>query len=198
MKFAILALALGALQAPPGLNQGSRADDRILQETGYTGDAGDEDGGWFQFAESRMRFRLPANSRETDTFIQILSRAGESGVAVRVRYDVTSGRPDAEGGYVEYELCSISVGNGASFGDEAANCPVRAAPALGPGQSTLVRGLAQVTASPEVARQALAAAVAVRDLDPRLRAIALEARGQAGGAGKYGALGRPIVRPAHV
>lgn len=175
----MLAAMLAAFQPAPAPTQAPSADGRLLQGTGYIGDAGDEDGGWFRFAESRLRFRLPANSRETGTLVQLLGRASESGVAITVRYDVSSGRPDAAGDYVEYALCSTSVGNGASFGDEVANCPARPAPALGPGEAALVRGVAEASGAPEAARRSLAAALAVRAFNPRLRAMALEVRGQA-------------------
>lgn len=179
MRFAMLAVVLAAFQPAPAPTQASPGNDRLLQETGYIRDAGDEDGGWFRFAESRMRFRLPANPREAGTLVQLLGRASQTGVAIRVRYDVASGRPDAAGDYVEYQLCSISVGNGASFGDAAANCPPRPAPALGPGEAALVRGVAETSTAPEAARRSLATSLAVRELNPRLRAMALEARGQA-------------------
>jgi tetratricopeptide (TPR) repeat protein len=71
------------------------------------------------------------------------------------------------------------VANGASFGDEAANCPERPAPALPSGHAALARGMAEVTLAPEAARASLAAALAVATLDPSLRIMALQARGDA-------------------
>ena len=112
----------GTVETPPP------AASRILQETGYIGDVGDENGGWIRFAQSPMRFRLPANPGQVDMLLRLITAASERGVAIRIRYYRMSGRPDAEGDYVEYALCAISVGNGASYGDEAVNCPARSAP----------------------------------------------------------------------
>jgi tetratricopeptide (TPR) repeat protein len=177
----ILAAALAVSQPPsgPAPPDPASASSRILQETGYASGAGDENGGWIRFEESRMRFRLPANPGDLDTLIRVIGAASERSVSIRVRYDRTSGRPDAEGDYVEYALCSISVGNGASYGDEAANCPERPAPTLGPGEADLVRGMAEVSIAPEAGRRSLAAGLAARGLNPRLRAMALETRGEA-------------------
>jgi tetratricopeptide (TPR) repeat protein len=181
MRIQILAAALASFQAlsGPAPAQPPPADARILQETGYVGDGSEENGGWIRFAESRMRFRLPANPRERETLVRLLGRSAESGVAIRVRYAVSSGRPDPNGDYVEYTLCSVSVGNGATFGNEVRNCPAQPAPQLGPGEAPLVQGMAEVSASPQAARRSLATALGTPDLNPRLRAIALEARGAA-------------------
>ena len=173
-----LAAALVAIQGSAPAPSAA-ANGRIWQETGYIGAAGEENGGWIRFAESRMRFRLPAAADQLETLVRLIEAANEHGVAIRVHYDVTSGRPDNEGDYVEYSLCSISVANGASFGNETINCPMHSPPQLGPGQAALVRGLAVVMIAPAAARRSLAAALAVREFDPRLRAMALEARGQA-------------------
>ncbi|HYD13178.1 MAG TPA: tetratricopeptide repeat protein [Allosphingosinicella sp.] len=172
----MFAVALAAFQAAP---QPSPPPGRIFAETGYLGEGNEEAGGWIRLAQSRMRFRLPASDSQRTTLVRLLAAAAERGVAFRIRYDVTTGRPDPAGDYVEYSLCSLSVGNGASFGDEALNCPERPAPSLGPGEAALVRGMAEATDAPAAARRSLAAALAAPGLNPRLRPMALEARGLA-------------------
>jgi tetratricopeptide (TPR) repeat protein len=178
MKILILA-ALAALQPIPA-EPPTAAEQRIFTITGYVDGTGEEDGGWFELAQTNQRFRLPANPGEHDTYVLLLAAASERGVALSVRYDASAGRADAAGGYVEYPLCAMAAANGASFGAEAANCPLRPAPSRETGERSLALGLAQAVGEPAAARRSLGEAIADSRLAPSLRALALRARGEAG------------------
>lgn len=170
--------AAAALQSAPGPAPAA-AEDRIFLASGYVSNGGDEGGGWIQFSRSRQRFRLPANTTDVGRYADLVSTSLNGRVALRVRYDATRGRGDATGGYVEYPICSMSIAQGASVGDEQANCPAAAA-ATAPGvERDLAVGLAMVPTRPAEARQLLTRALDGRALRGSLRAIAFEARGDA-------------------
>lgn len=181
----ILVLAAFAALQPVPAGRPAAAEPRLFAASGYIANVGDEDGGWLQFAESSQRFRLPANARERDTYLRLIAAALERGVSLRVRYDASAGRADAGGAYVEYPLCALTASNGASFGDEAANCPLRPE-APGPaGERALAFGLALAPGQPAEARRRLGDALGDPHLPPSLRAVALRARGAAAEAIAY-------------
>jgi tetratricopeptide (TPR) repeat protein len=152
---------------------------RLFSTTGYVEHGGSENGGWFQFAFSHQRFRLPSDEDAARPLIQVVVEASRRGTALRVRYDAWAGRSDAAGGYVEYPLCALSVATGASVGDERANCPAPAEPPDDTMDRALALGLALADSQPAQARQLLGRAVNDPHLAGRLRAVALEARGSA-------------------
>ena len=172
MKSLLILATLAAAQA-------AAPDDsaqRIISTAGYVEHAGDENGGWFQFAFSHQRFRLPADAGVTEAMIRVLAEASQRGMSVRVRYDSWAGRADAAGGFVEYPLCALSVASGASIGDERANCPGPAAIPPDSTENALARGLALTMAQPAQARLLLGHALEDTHLSAPLRAAALAAR----------------------
>jgi tetratricopeptide (TPR) repeat protein len=171
LALAALTTAQGAAPIPSG--------DRIFSTLGIIGNAGDENGGWFQFSYSHQRFRLPADPEVAQPLIDVLVEASRRSTTLRVRYDAWAGRADPAGGFVEYPLCALSVPTGASIGDEAANCPASAAPPADSMESALSRGLALTATQPAQARQLLGRALDDSRLAGALRAVALEARGEA-------------------
>lgn len=172
MKTLLVVAMLAAVQgAAPDVS-----GQRLFTTFGYVDRAGDENGGWFQFAFSHQRFRLPADAEAAQPLIQVLAEASRRGMAVRARYDAWAGRADPAGGFVEYPLCSLSVASGASVGDERANCPALAASPPESTEGALARGLALDVARPEQARQLLGRALDDPRLAAPLRAVALEAR----------------------
>lgn len=177
MKSLVLA-ALAVAQAVPA-ERPADGDRRIFMAIGSVDDGGPENGGWFQFEESHQRFRLPPYPGDADTYLHILSAAAQRGVSLSVRYDATRGRVDADGAYVEYPLCSLSAANGASFGDERANCPPVPGARRETAESALALGLAMVGPRPAEARRRLGVAIDDAQLAPSLRAIALQERGEA-------------------
>ena len=170
----MLATLAAAQAATPG-----ESVQRIFATAGYVDRAGDEHGGWFQFAFSHQRFRLPPDAGVAEPMIQVLAEASRRGVAVRVRYDAWAGRADASGGFVEYPLCALSVASGASVGDESVDCPAPAGPPADGTESRLARGLAFNLAQPAEARLLLGRALEDSNLSGPLRAVALEARASA-------------------
>jgi tetratricopeptide (TPR) repeat protein len=169
--------ALAAGQAAPSAAP-AQADGRIFVASGYVSNGGVQDG-WFQLAQSNQRFRLPANAGENPAYARAIARSTEGHLAVRVRYDATIGRANPAGGFVEYPLCSISVANEASVGDEAANCPAGPGARLQTTESDLALGLALVATQPAEARRLLGRALETGRLSGGLRAAALDARGTA-------------------
>jgi tetratricopeptide (TPR) repeat protein len=120
-----------------------------------------------------------------ETFIRLLARAAERGVSLRIRIDADAGRLAADGAHVEYPLCAIAAGNGASFGNSARNCP-RRAPAPN-AERFLAFGIAQMMEYPEAARHSLAAALAATPALPvRAQVLALGSRGEASEAASEG------------
>lgn len=170
--------ALATLAAAQGATP-EMSGQRLFSTTGYIEHAGDENGGWFQFAFSHQRFRLPPGEEAARPLIQVLGEASRRGVALRVRYDAWAGRADASGGFVEYPLCALSVATGASVGDERANCPAPATPPGDTRENSLARGLALAGPQPAQARLVLGQALDDSRLSGPLRAVALEARGEA-------------------
>jgi tetratricopeptide (TPR) repeat protein len=169
----------GPAVAPAQDKATEASGQRLFSTSGYIEHAGDENGGWFQFAYSHQRFRLPADGDAARPLIQVVVETSRRRTALRVRYDAWAGRADAAGGFVEYPLCALSVATGASVGDERINCP---APAEPPGDTTdgaLARGLALAGSQPAQARLLLGRALSDQRLTGRLRAAALEARGGA-------------------
>lgn len=173
MMLSMVAAFLAAQAVPAAPAQ------RILAATGYVATGHEEDGLWFQFAQSPLRFRVRASRRDLETYVRMLSTAQDRGVAVSVRFDADAGRADAAEGYVEFPLCSLAVGTEPRFGDERANCPAGPAAAPETAEAALALGLALLASQPAQARHTLGLALGDQRLAPRLRAIALDARGDA-------------------
>jgi tetratricopeptide (TPR) repeat protein len=169
MKGMLLALLAATFQPTPTDASG---DGRIFSTQGYVVESGTEDGGWFGFGGGNpQRFRLPAGEAETD--MRVLVAAAERGVAIRVRYDGAAGRLGPNGTSIVYPLCSLSVANGAHFGDEGRNCPP--ADREDTPERALALGFATMGERPAEARRLFSRVLDV----PALRALALEGRGDA-------------------
>ena len=171
--------AQGPAVAPAHNKAAEASGQRLFSTTGYIEHAGDENRGWFQFAYSHQRFRLPSDEDAARPLIQVVVEASRRRTALRVRYDAWAGRADAAGGFVEYPLCALSVATGASVGDERINCPAPAEPPADTTDGALARGLALARPQPAQARLLLGRALSDQGLTARLRAAALEARGGA-------------------
>jgi tetratricopeptide (TPR) repeat protein len=174
---AAIALA-GAQPTLPAAGDHATADARIFAAIGYIelGDEGDD--AWFHLTGEDQRFVVPAGDAR-ETIWRLLAAAADRGVALRIRYDATAGRLDADGAHVIYPLCSIATGNGASYGDEARSCP-RHDPAAPTAEGLLALGLAQLAEHPQDARQSLTDALAAAPALPsRAQAVALRGRGRA-------------------
>lgn len=166
----VAALALVGAQA-------GVATERVFSIGGYPSDWGEE-GDWVKLAELDARFTIP-EGEQRETIWRVIDAASERRVAVRVRFDAVAGRLGAGNDHMVYPLCSIGVASGASFGDEAGNCP-GADGATSEGERLLAVGLAQSVWRPESARRTLERALAASPpLPPRARVLALRARGQA-------------------
>jgi tetratricopeptide (TPR) repeat protein len=175
----VLFAALAALQSVPVVPPAD-GDQRIIPAFGivYTGDTGD--GGWFSLNDDGRHFRFPADRQELEADVRLLIEARERGISLVVHYDAMAGRADAEGGYIEYPLCSLSAANGAISGNERTNCPAPEHPRPETSEAALSYGVALAYNRPEEARRHLGLALGDDRLSPRLRALASRWRGEAG------------------
>lgn len=168
---------MGLSLAQPGA-VADRADGPLFTVNDYVADADQESGNWVGLINLRGRVLIPAGPQR-DMFLRLFAAAAETGVSLRLRIDAGAGRLSADGSLVQYPLCSIAAGGGASFGDEARNCPRRAS-ASSAAERLLALGIAQVFEHPEAARQSLATALAATPALPvRAQALALGFRGEA-------------------
>lgn len=174
---ALIAMTAATLAAASPDAPAPAADERIFTTSSYVSDGGeDAEGLWFRLYEPEIRYRLPhATPAEADTYWAVLRAAVETGVALRVRYDGAAGHVHADEGMIDYPLCSLSVSSGAIYGSEETNCP----PSAPTDEAALPLAIAYVATAPGTARQMLADILAADDLAPRLRPIALKARGEA-------------------
>lgn len=174
----VIAAAIAAAAATPAAAQDQ---GRIFSTQGNVGETGEDEAGlWFELFMTGQRFRLPRGDGRLDEYMALILAASERGFGVRVRYDGLAGVADAEAGRVLYPLCSLSVGDVAPIGDEARNCPAQQGEgAEAGGANQLGQGLALARSDPEAARRLLAEALEDRTLAAPLRALALQARGEA-------------------
>jgi tetratricopeptide (TPR) repeat protein len=160
-KIVIAALILSAPSA--ARTENSPPADRI--EEALSVPFWEDTDDWVDLRGTGIRLLIPKGA-ERGAFWRILRAANQGGLSLRYRFDASAGRLNAERGRVEYPLCSIIAANGARFGDETRNCPLR--PAAGTrGERLLAAGLAAVSPDPERARRSLSEALAARPALPR-------------------------------
>jgi len=183
VTFLILAGAVLLAQPPQGsaVAAAQEPDERIMTAIGYyAGSEEGDDGTRLKLDDAPLRFRLPRLSdAELQRWVGLVSTASQRGFALRVRFDGTAGRLDAQSATVTYPMCSLSVGDVRPLGNEAANCPAVAASSRPSSSSSLARGIAVGRAHPEVAISLLGEALADRGVAPSLQAIGLRARAEA-------------------
>ncbi|MBV9882964.1 MAG: tetratricopeptide repeat protein [Sphingomonadaceae bacterium] len=176
-------LAFAALLATqtPAVPAGSVAQPaRISTATGYYAGV-DETGGEtrLKLDDTPHRYRVPRLAEaELRQWAQLISTAAQRGFALRVRFDGTAGRVDAQDATITYPICSLSVGSLQPLGDEAANCPTSAAVEQRRSFALMAQGFA-ARAQPRLAIGLLDEALADEHLPANVRAIGLRARTEA-------------------
>lgn len=170
-------MAVLALTAQAAAGTDATGDQRIVTVTGYVEDWDSDGGGWVRLSGVDGRLSIPAGA-EFATHWRLLGAAAERGVALRVTIDAAAGRLGPGGDHVVFPLCAIGAANGATFGDDARNCPA-SGDTVPVAERLLALGLAQVQGQPEAARETLSEAMrAAPPLPPQARALALRARGE--------------------
>lgn len=171
---AFLGLAAVATQ---GAASPAPVQDRIFTLSGYVSSRDEKGDAWFRLAGHEARLMLPSGA-ERETFWLLLEAAEERNVTFHVRVDAAAGRLVGESRRLVYPVCSIRTPTGASFGDEARNCPPRAPPEA-ESERLLALALAQVDEHPEQARRLLSEALAASPELPLLaRAVAYKERAE--------------------
>jgi tetratricopeptide (TPR) repeat protein len=169
------ALGLALSQVAPA---DAAVEERIVTVAETVGDWGTEPDDWFRLRGLDARLMIPrGDERETHWFA--IETVSERGIALRVRLDAGAGRLAPTGDHIVYPVCSIRIAGAPSFGDEARNCPPRAA-AQNDSERLLAIGVVLAQERPDRARVLLSQALAATPrLTGRARALALKARAEA-------------------